>query len=126
MKKIPLKLYKEFVEENGLESKLEKWAKKRVKSSSAKPKITLGKLVERKDLQNGQTYWTGDIDKGGPEAWIYNGNHLTCFGTFINPVYAKKFYEISVEDYRKYVDYIIEKKYGKKYLDWLNREDEEQ
>ena len=47
MKKIPLKLYKEFVEENGLEQKLEKWAKKREKSSNAKPKIELGKLVEQ-------------------------------------------------------------------------------
>ena len=39
MKKIPLKLYKEFVEENGLKGKLEKWAKSRLKSDNAKPKI---------------------------------------------------------------------------------------
>lgn len=123
--KIALKMYKEFVEENGLEAKFEKWAKKREKSDNAKPKITLGRLLERKDIQNGHAYWTGDIDKGGPEAWIYNGTHLTCFGTFINPVYAKKFYEISMEDYRRYVDYWIVKTYGKKYFKDLKSEDDE-
>lgn len=119
--KIPLKLYKEFVEENGLEQKLEKWFKKREKSNTSKPKIELGRLVERKDLQEGHAYWTGDIDYGGPEAWVYNGMRLTCFGTFINPVYAKKLYEISAEDYQKYVDYWIAKTYGKKYLNELKK-----
>lgn len=123
MKKIPLKLYKEFVEENGLEAKLEKWAKKREKSNNAKPKITLGKLVDRKDLVEGQCYWTGDIDNGGPEAWMYNGTHLTCFGVYINTVYAKKLYEISCEDYKKYVDYWIIKEYGMKYFKSLNSGD---
>lgn len=124
MKKIPLKLYKEFVEENGLEQKLEKWFKKREKSSNAKPKIELGKLVERKDLREGQAYWTGDIDNGGPEAWLYNGMYLTCFGTFINPVYGKKFYEISKEDYQRYVDYWIVKAYGKKFFNDLKSVEE--
>ena len=53
MKKIPLKLYKEFVEENGLESKLEKWAKGRLKSDNAKPHIELGKEVDRRCLEAG-------------------------------------------------------------------------
>lgn len=122
---IPLKLYKEFVEENGLEGKLKKWAEKREKSGNAKPKIELGKLVERKDLREGQAYWTGDIDNGGPEAWLYDGMHLMCFGEFISAVYAEKLYEISKEDYKRYVDYWIVKAYGKKFFDDLNREEEE-
>ena len=124
MKKIPLKLYKEFVEENGLEARLEKWAKKREKSSNAKPKITLGKQVERKDLVEGQAYWTGDIDNGGPEAWVYDGIHLMCFGTLINPVYAKKFYEITHEDYKKYAEYWIVKEYGMKFFNSLKSEED--
>lgn len=124
MKKIPLKLYKEFVEENGLERKLEKWAKDRLKSDNAKPKIELGKEVDRRCLEVGHAYWTGEMDKGGPEAWIYNGMHLTCFGTFINPVWAKKCNEISIEDYNKYVEYWIKKRYGKKYYDELHKVEE--
>ena len=121
MKKIPLKLYKEFVVENGLESKLEKWAKDRLKSDNAKPKIELGKEVDMRGLEVGHAYWTGEIDKGGPEAWIYDGsNNLSCFGTYINPILAKKCNEISIEDYKKYVEYWIKKSYGVKYYKELH------
>lgn len=121
MKKIPLKLYKEFVEENGLESKLENWAKKRNMSRNDKPKIELGKVVDRRCLEVGHAYWTGEIDEGGPEAWIYDGsNNLSCFGTFMNPIWAKKCNEISMEDYKKYAEYWIKKRYGKKYYDELH------
>ena len=51
--------------------------------------------------------------------------HLTCFGTFINPVYGKKFYEISKEDYQRYVDYWIVKAYGKKFFNDLKSVEEE-
>lgn len=121
MKKIPLKLYKEFVEENGLETKLEKWAKGRLKSDIAKPQIELGKEVDRRCLEPGHAYWTGEIDKGGPEAWIYtHSDHLTCFGTFVNPIWAKKCNEISIEDFDKYVEYWIKKRYGVKYYNELH------
>lgn len=121
MKKIPLKLYKEFVEENGLESKLVNWAKKRNMSRNDKPKIELGKEVDRRCLEVGHAYWTGEIDKGGPEAWIYDAsNDLSCFGTFMNPIWVKKFNEISIEDYNKYVEYWIKKRYGKKFYDELH------
>lgn len=118
---IPLKLYKEFVEENGLEEKLKKWVESRERSGIEKPKITLGKLVSKSELRDGQAYWTGDIDHGGPEAWLYDGSHLMCFGEFISPVYAEKLYEISMADYQKCVDRWIAKRYGKKYLDELKR-----
>lgn len=124
MKKIPLKLYKEFVEENGLEAKLEKWAKKRDTSSNIKPRIELGKEVDSRCLVRGQAYWTGEIDKGGPEAWVYTGEHLICFGSFINPIWAKKCNEISSEDYDKYVKYWIQKRYGKRYYKELYSEDQ--
>ena len=121
MKKIPLKLYKEFVEENGLESKLENWAKKRNMSRNDKPKIELGKEVDMRCLEGGHAYWTGEIDKGGPEAWIYDGsNNLSCFGIFMNPIWAKKCNEISMEDYNKYVEYWIKKSYGVKYYKELH------
>lgn len=123
---IPLKLYKEFVEENGLEEKLKKWVESRERSGIEKPKITLGKLVSRSELRDGQAYWTGDIDDGGPEAWLYDGSHLICFGEFISPFYAEKLYEISMADYQKCVDWWIAKRYGKKYLDDLKRTEEEE
>lgn len=112
--KYPLKLYKEFVEENGLEAKMDKWAKD--SKTAKKFKFTLGKLVQIKDLQPGMPYWTGQIDPGGPEAWIYDGaNHFTIFGEYVCTFYAKKAYEISKEEFSRYVDYYIEKRYGKKY-----------
>jgi hypothetical protein len=112
--KYSLKLYKEFVEENGLEAKMDKWVKGR--ETSKKFKFTLGKLVPIKDLQPGTCYYTGEIDPGGPEAWIYDGAmHLTIFGEFISTYYAKKAYEIPMGEFEKYVNYYIEKRYGKKY-----------
>ena len=126
MKKMPLSLYKEFVEENGLEEKLEKWAEKRTKAENAKPSIQLGKLVDRRDLVEGQAYWTGDIDDGGPEAWIYSGDRLMCFGKWISPFYADKLYEISMADYQKCVNWWIVKEYGQKYFESLQREAEEE
>ena len=109
-----INLHKKFIEEKGLKEEFEKWKKKREVSAVA-VEFKLGKRLDRTQIEEGKYYYTGEIDKGGPKAWHYYSSNLFCGAEFMSPACAKDFYEISEEEFEKYLDGYNEKKYGK---DW--------
>lgn len=109
-----INLHKKFIEEKGLKEEFEKWKKKREVAATA-VEFKLGKRVERSEIEDGKCYYTGEVDKGGPRAWRYLNGNLFCGAEFMSPCWAKEFYEISDEEFKKYLDGYNKKKYGK---DW--------
>lgn len=110
-------LYKEFVEENGLTANFDKWAKAR-KLAKGSFEFTLGKEVSLKDLEDGKCYWTDKVDRDGPEAWMYSKctGHLVLGGEYMPAGFAKKFFEITPEQFEEYKLTYWEKRYGKQFV----------